>query len=250
MIFLLIAEQFTEKDSFVHRLDPRVKLIAGIFFSIIVAISYKFTTCILSMILSIFMISFARLPLKAVLRRLLVINGLILLLWCILPFTVKGERLFGLGRLSISKEGIYYALLITMKSNSIILFLISTLSTMSIFTVGKALGALYVPEKVIQLLLFTYRYIHVIEMEYQRLINAIKIRGFRARNNIHTYRTYAYLIGMLLVKSYDRSKRVYSAMLLRGFKGKFYDLTEFSMKSSDIVTGVALFILITAIGLV
>jgi cobalt/nickel transport system permease protein len=38
---------------------------------------------------------------------------------------------------------------------------------------------------------------------------------------------------MLLVKSYERARRVQAAMLCRGFKGSFYDLSEFFMKTSD-----------------
>ena len=72
-------------------------------------------------------------------------------------------------------------------------------------------------------------------MEYSRLIKAVKIRGFQAGNNLHTYRTYAYLVGMLLVKSYERAERVRAAMLCRGFRGIFYDLREFELKPSDLI---------------
>ncbi len=246
----MILEQFTERDSFIHRLDPRVRIILGACFSITVAISHKFSTVIISLILSIAIIILAQLPLKTIIKRLAVINGLILLLWCFLPFTVKGRPMFNLGGFIITKEGIYYTLLITLKSNSIVLFLISTLSTMSIFTIGKALRMLYIPEKIIHLLIFTYRYIHVLEIEYQRLANAIKIRGFKPGNNLHTYRTYAYLIGMLIIKSYDRAKRVHHAMLCRGFKGRFYDLSQFSLRAVDLVWGFILLSIITIMGII
>jgi len=97
-----------------------------------------------------------------------------------------------------------------------------------------------IPDKMVQLFFFTYRYIHVIYEEYQRLLRALKIRGFRARSNLHTYRTYAYLVGMLLVKSYERAERVREAMLCRGFKGRFYTLYEFSVHGADIALTVIL----------
>ena len=52
---------------------------------------------------------------------------------------------------------------------------------------------------------------------------------------MHTYRTYAYLVGMLIVKSHDRAERVHAAMLCRGFHGKFFDLTEFSIEKKDLI---------------
>ena len=75
-------------------------------------------------------------------------------------------------------------------------------------------------------ILITYRYIFVIEQEYQRLMRAARIRNFRPGSNLHTYRTYAYLLGMLFVRSAERAKRVHLAMVCRGFSGKFYSLQE------------------------
>ena len=60
----------------------------------------------------------------------------------------------------------------------------------------------------------------VLEEEYQRLARAARIRGFRAGTDLHTYRTYAYLVGMLFVRAADRAERVRNAMLCRGFNGQ------------------------------
>jgi cobalt/nickel transport system permease protein len=86
---------------------------------------------------------------------------------------------------------------------------------------------LRLPDKLCHLLLFTYRYIYVFEQEFRRLVQAMKIRGFRPRTNLHTYRSYAYLAAMLLVRSFDRAERVFQAMLCRGFNGTFYSLRTF-----------------------
>ena len=63
----------------------------------------------------------------------------------------------------------------------------------------------------------------------------MRIRGFVPRTNIHTYRSYAYLVGMLLVRSYDRAERIHKAMLCRGFSGKYYTLSRSSIKIGDIL---------------
>ena len=121
--------------------------------------------------------------------------------------------------------------------------------TIPIFTMGRALKCLCVPQKIIHLILFTFRYIHVIQREYVRRMNAIKIRGFQAGTNIHTYKTFAYLFGMLFLNSFARAERVRSAMLCRGFKGKFYDLYEFSFRYFDLVLLILMLFGVLIIGL-
>jgi cobalt/nickel transport system permease protein len=116
---------------------------------------------------------------------------------------------------------------IRLKSNAILLALIALVATMSLSVLGNALDWLHVPDKIVHLLLMTYRYVFLIEQEYQRLIRSAQIRGFRPGNNLHTYKTYASIVGMLLVRSAVRADRVYKAMLCRGFKRRFYCLYEF-----------------------
>jgi cobalt/nickel transport system permease protein len=79
----------------------------------------------------------------------------------------------------------------------------------------------------VHLLLITYRYLFVLEQEYQRLLRAMKIRNFHPKTNLHSYRTYAYLVGMLFVRASERARRVHSAMICRGFSGRFFSLRRF-----------------------
>lgn len=89
--------------------------------------------------------------------------------------------------------------------------------------------------KLTQLLFFFYRYLDVIYLELQRLLNSMKIRGFKPNSNMHTYRTFANLTGMILVRSWERAERIHEAMLCRGFTGKYYSLKEFSINKYDIL---------------
>jgi cobalt/nickel transport system permease protein len=231
----MIEEQFSTGKSFVHGLDPRIRIIVAILFSVVVAISTNLLALLPALAVSLFLIVLTKLSTRKVFYRLLLVNGLILFLWLLLPFTFKGETLFTIGPLVGTKEGVLYASQITLKCNAILLAMIALMATIPIFTLGHAMSKLYFPEKMIHLLLFTYRYIHVIFQEYHRLINAMRIRGFIPGTNLHTYRSYAYLLGMLLVKSYDRAERVHKAMLCRGFSGKYYTLSRFSVKIRDIL---------------
>jgi cobalt/nickel transport system permease protein len=236
----LIKEKFSEGDSFLHKLDPRVKIVVALLFSAIVAVTDRYTPLLGYLSFAVGLIIIAKLKIREVILRLLVVNSFILLLWIMLPFTFSGEKIYILDSLGVSREGIKYAFLLTIKSNSIILVGIALLSTSSIYNLVHALRHLYLPDKLVQLSFFSYRYIHTIHSEYIRLNNALKVRGFKSQTNFHTYKTYAYLVGMMLVRSYDRSKRVYNAMLCRGFKGKFWTLNHFSFKKSDLVGGIVM----------
>jgi cobalt/nickel transport system permease protein len=231
----MIEEQFSTGESFVHGLDPRIRITVAILFSVVVAVSSRFSALLPALALSLFLLVLTRLSARKVFYRLLLVNGLILFLWLLLPFTFRGEPLFHIGPLAGTKEGVLYASQITLKCNAILLAMITLVATIPIFTLGHAMRRLRFPDKIIHLFLFTYRYIHVIFQEYSRLVNAMKIRGFIPGTNLHTYRSYAYLVGMLLIKSYDRAERVYRAMLCRGFSGRYYTLSQFSVKRGDIV---------------
>jgi len=244
----MVAEEFSSGNSLLHDLDPRIKIIVAALFSITVAVADRAEVLLLALLFSACCVILSSLPLLRVMRRLLLVNGFILLLWIVLPFTYPGRTLFSVGPFDATTEGVQYALTITIKSNTIILSCIALLGTTSIFTLVHALRHLHIPDKLVQLLFFSYRYIHVIHLEYLRLLNAMKVRCFRPRSNLRTYKAYAYLVGMMLLNSYDRSERVYDAMLCRGFKGQFWILDHFALKREDVILFIIMLLSIAALG--
>ena len=223
----MISEPFAAGNSIIHRLDPRTRIIFATVYCFVVAASREFPVLLAAVAISIGLILSGGLPVKKVAKRLVLVNGLILLLWVMVPLTYGGESLFRIGGLDLSRAGVILSARITLKSNAILLAFMALIATMTFATLGHALKLLGVPHKIIYLLLMNYRYVFVIEQEYQRLIRAAKIRGFQPKTNLHTYRTYAYVIGMLLVRAVSRAQRVYQAMLCRGFGGSFFSLQEF-----------------------
>lgn len=228
-----IQEPFADGASVVHRLDPRGKIVVAALFAILVAVTKSYAVALGGLALALLYLALARLPLKQVIIRLLVVNSFIFFLWFVLPFTYPGDALWRFGPLAATRQGLIFTGLITIKSNAIIIALIALVATVPVVTLGQALHQMRVPDKLAHLLLFTYRYIYVFEQEYRRLVQAMKIRGFTPRTNLHTYRSYAYLAAMLLVRSFDRAERVFQAMLCRGFHGTFYSLKSFSWQRRD-----------------
>jgi cobalt/nickel transport system permease protein len=230
-------EEFALGESIVHRMDPRVKILTTLVFSVVVALNHSTWAAAAALIFSLALILMARISLKRVLWRLAIVNGFILFLWLFLPFSSSGDVILSIGPVDVYREGVGKALLITLKSNAIVLCVIGFLGTAPILNLVHALSHMGVPDKLVHLFFFCFRYIHVIHEEYHRLANAMKIRGFKPRTNVHTYRTFAYLVGMLLVRSFDRSARILDAMKCRGFKGKFYILGHYEMERRDYLVG-------------
>ena len=240
----MTVEELTNINSLINRIDPRVKILEVFFFSIVVAISNSLPVLFSALVVSCCIVPAAGISAKEIFRRLVPVNMMIIFLWFFLPFTTEGKHLFNIGPLAVTHEGLICAFRISIKSNAMMLMLISLIASTPIFTIGHAMLELKMPKKLVHLFFFTYRYIHVMNREYTRLINAIKIRGFMPGTNLHTYRTFAYIVGMLLIKSYDRIQRVRNAMLCRGFKGDFYSLRTVSFKKID---AVSIFLMIAVI---
>ena len=78
-------------------------------------------------------------------------------------------------------------------------------------------------------------------VEFGEGFGAARLRGFAPKTNMHTYRTFGNMLGMVFVHSFDRSVRVYEAMILRGFSGRFQSVTAFRATSRDAVFAVAAF---------
>jgi cobalt/nickel transport system permease protein len=242
-----ITEPFSEGTSLAHRLDPRGKIVVASLFAVLMAVSKSYMTTLAGLALALICLGLARLSLKKVATRLLVVNSFIFFLWIVLPLTYPGDVVFHWGPLAVTRQGLIFTGLITLKSNAIIIELIALLATVPIVTLGQAMHDLRLPDKLCHLLLFTYRYLYVFEQEYRRLVQAMKIRGFLPRTNLHTYRSYAYLAAMLLVRSYDRAERVFQAMLCRGFRGIFYSLKTFSWQRRDGVFAVIAILALTGL---
>jgi len=228
-----IQEPFSEGNSLIHRLDPRGKIIVAGLFAVLVAVAKSMPAALAGLVLALLCLALARLPLKKVIVRLLVVNSFIFFLWFVLPLTYPGDAVLTFGPLSASRQGLTFTALITLKSNAIVIALMALVATVPVVTLGQAMHDMRFPDKLCHLLLFTYRYLYVFEQEFHRLVQAMKIRGFQPRTNLHTYRSYAYLAAMLLVRSYDRADRVFQAMLCRGFHGIFYSLRTFSWHRRD-----------------
>lgn len=205
---------------------------AGLF-SLLAAVLQEPLAAGAALLLAAVVLVLSRPPLRQLSRRVALVNVFLLFLWLTVPLTMPGTPALVLGPLTASHEGIALVWLATLKSNAILLAFLALVATMDSPTMGHALDRLGAPNKLVFLFLFTYRYLHVIADEWQRLTTAARLRGFVPRTGMHTYRTIGNMLAMVLVNSFDRSGRVYQAMVLRGFQGSFVSVARFKARTRD-----------------
>lgn len=220
-----------------RRLDPRGRVLAAVIFAVATVALTGLPALLTALAAALGLAVWARLPLAETAKRVAAMDGFILLTLVMLPFTTPvtaGEApLFTLWGLPASRVGLLHAVTIALKANAVILALLALVGTMSETTLGHALGRLGVPHKLVTLFLMTVRYIEVLHAEYGRLRWAMKARGFRARTDLHTLKSLGHLIGMLLVRSLERSERVLAAMKCRGYTGRLPLLDDLRASPAD-----------------
>jgi cobalt/nickel transport system permease protein len=242
-----------DQSSLVDRIDPRARILTAAAFSAVVAVVNGFAALGLALSAALVAAGLTQLHPLLILRRLLPVNLLVLLLVALLPWTAArpdSTALLVLGPLAYTWEGLLLAVAIAIKANAIVLAIVVLLGTLDVVTLGHALSHLRVPDKLTHLLLFAVRYLDVLRREYGRLRAAMKIRGFRPRMSRHTYRSFGYLVGMLLVRSLDRSERIVAAMKCRGFRGRFYLFDHFAFSAGDAWFAAVSVLLLAALALV
>lgn len=217
----------------ISRLDPRLRIaVVCVFGAVTVALS-TIPALIGALMVSVSLLSLSRLPWRKTLKRMAMMDGFILFTLVLLPFSMPGDPIFTLWGLDASWQGLWKAIEIALTANAVILALMVLVGSMEPVTLGHALHRMGCPETLVHLLMFTVRYIEVLREEYLRLRAAMKVRGFRPTTNWHTYRSFGYLIGMMLVRAIERSERILAAMKCRGFSGRLLLLHDFSMSRRD-----------------
>jgi cobalt/nickel transport system permease protein len=220
--------------AWLDHVDPRSRVIAAVGFTLLAAVSARIPALLLALAAAAAVTPMAGLRPLAVFRRLGTLNLFMLVLLALMPWGVKGTPIFAIGPLAYTEEGLLRAVVVAIKGNAIVLAMMGLVGTLETSTLGHALLHMYVPDKLIHLLLFTVRYIDVLQREYHRMTAAMKARAFRPRMNLHTYRAYGHLFGMLLVRALDRSQRIVAAMKCRGFRGRFWLLDHFHFSRDDL----------------
>jgi cobalt/nickel transport system permease protein len=208
------------RDSSLHRLDPRAKVLATLAYIISVVSFGKYE---LSALLPFFIypaaiIGIANLPAGFIFRKVMIVLPFAFVVGMFNPL-IDRSTMLTLGNIAISGGFISWVAIIVkaMLTVSVALTLVAVTGFPAIC---RALDQLGMPQVFAVQLMFLYRYIFVLTEEGGR---ASRARGLRAcgKKGLGIV-SYGSMIGHLLLRTWQRAERIHMAMLARGFVGEFH----------------------------
>ena len=172
-----------------------------------------------------------------------------------LLFTVPGPALAVGGGIAISQAGLARFVAILLKSwLSVQVALLLTMTT-SFADLIWALGSLRVPGTLVALIAFMVRYGATLNDEAERLLRARAARSAHAEGRpaggtlFWRARVAGGMVGNLFLRSYERSERIYAAMVARGYTGEMRRLTPPPLSWRAVLVGAVPVLLLSLVEL-
>lgn len=250
-------DRYEARDSLLHRLDPRVKVVVTLLFilSNVLLPDGAWPAYLAAWFFLLLAVSLARLSPLFVLRRSLLALPFVLAAVSVL-FTVPGEtRLswqIGTLSLTVSDQSLIRFGSILVRSWLSVQMAILLTATTQFPDLMHALRHLKVPALLVAIIAFMYRYLSVLVDEARRLLRAREARsaqgpqGAAGRSLRWRAQVAGGMVGQLFLRSMERSDRVYGAMVARGYRGQLLTTNPHVMARHDwFVAAGALLLLLT-----
>jgi cobalt/nickel transport system permease protein len=261
VLHIHLADQHRHGTSLIHRLDPRVKLL-GVFLFILTASLLPPGAWLPFALLQAAALALAwasGLGLLFAVKRSFVALPFALAA-ITLPFTLPGEPIARLGPLVLSDAGTIRFASILIKSWMSVQVAIMMTFTTDFHDLLWAMRALRLPQALVSIISFMYRYLFVLADEALRLMRARAARsglawGARKGGGSLAWRARVAggMVGNLTLRAFERSERIHDAMLARGFLGEVKTLSVPVMTDRDrnsMVAWVTFLAMVLMIGMV
>lgn len=229
-------DRLSYRDTVVHRLDPRAKVVATILFAVTVVSFPKYE--VLSLLpFFLFPILFSALgdiPAGFIARKVAAVSPFALFIGIFNPLFDPFTVAIAPG-VSVSAGWVSFASILLKFALTISAALL-LIATTSFPGICRGLRRLGLPALFVSQLLFLYRYLFVLLEEAMRVIRARDLRSFGGRGT--GVRVYVRIVGTLFLRTVERAERIYGAMLARGFRGDLPSMRREALRTAD-----ALFVL-------
>lgn len=221
--------QYYQTDSVIHRLDPRVKLVATLLFIVSLFIVKNFIGYAIAGLFLIGLIKLSKVPFRFMIRGMKAIIFLLLIAVVFNLFLTPGEPIFTLWKLTITKEGIILAAKMAIR----LVFLIMGSSLMTLTTTPNnltdgmekllsPLKKLKVPvHEVSMMMSIALRFIPILLEETDKIMKAQIARGadFESGNIIKKAKSLVPLLVPLFISAFRRANDLAMAMEARCYRG-------------------------------
>jgi cobalt/nickel transport system permease protein len=224
-------DQYSDIDSPIHRLDPRIKIISTLIAIGIIASEdaarFKYFSLYFALIALLIVIS--RLPLRYILKRCLIVSPFIVMAAIFLPISqlLTHNIPYTFQHLAIP------SIVILCRAYLAVILLILMTSTDKFHRILLALRKLKLPKLLGIISALIYRYLFLLLDEAAKTTWARESRTF-GKLKIHKFKVYGYQMAMIFLRSWERAKSIHRAMLSRGFNGEFPETHNLNLTVSDI----------------
>jgi len=230
-------DQLSYKHTFVHRLDPRAKLIATLLFlfTVISFSKYEITALLPFFLYPMLLMTIGEIPFMFIAKKVILVAPFAIFIGIFNPLLDSGH-VFIFNELTISAGWLsFFSILIKFTLTvSTALLLIATTSFPGVCHGLRQLG---LPSLFVSQLSFLYRYIFVLMEETMRIVRARDMRSFGQRGK--GMKVFIRLVGILFIRTVERAERIYYAMLSRGFQGDMPTLKRFHIKTGDVIFAIS-----------
>jgi cobalt/nickel transport system permease protein len=234
-------DHYQQSSTWVHNLDPRVKVLVAILFIVSTTLlpDGAWAAYLLSwlLVMAIGLAAHIR-PWFLIKRSLLVLPFIFAAVT--VAFTLPGTVVWqGPWGLTVSDAGLVRFLSIFCRAWISVQMAVLLTATTRFPDLLHALRHLRIPAIFVSILAFMYRYLFVLADEVARLMRARAARsaqlpGQPAGRSVWWRAAVAgQMVGQLLVRSMERSDRVFQAMLARGYQGELLTMNPHVMVSFD-----------------
>jgi len=228
-------DRYATIKSSIHDFDPRAKIVCLLILLFSIVLINDLIVLSLACISSLLLVLLSKLPLGFIVKRLKWVIFFVIALLIIIPVTTSGQVVFSLGLITITKQGVHLASMISLKALSAALLLFPMVSTMTFITFIRAIEHLRIPNKIVQMISFIYRYIFVISDELYKTRLSVKSRNVNKKSYFLKHQVLGNVIGMIMIRSYERGERIRDAMISRGYNGTIKSIHTFKLKKMDIL---------------
>lgn len=221
--------QYYQTESVIHKLDPRVKLVATIVFIISLFLVNNFIGYMIAAAFLACMVRLSKVPFRFMVKGMKSIVFLLLIAVVFNLFLTPGEPLFSFWKLTVTKEGLRLAVMMAIR----LIFLIIGSSLMTLTTTPNnltdgmekllsPLKRLHVPvHEVSMMMSIALRFIPILLEETDKIMKAQIARGadFESGNLIKKAKSLVPLLVPLFISAFRRANDLAMAMEARCYRG-------------------------------
>jgi cobalt/nickel transport system permease protein len=222
---ILELEKETMKESFLHLMDGRVKLLILVFITFYAVYTTEPLILILLEVYLLLLIYLSQISFKVALKRVMLLlpfGGLVIVFQ---PFVHPGTVMYALPfGINVTHEGLVFGILLLSRLivSLTAIVLLSSISPMQ--EVVQSFRKLGMPKEFAMIFSLMIRFLFLFYEELQRIKNAQSSRNFDIFNKKTAYmwrmKQIGYTIMMMFLRAYERGESVYLSMASRGYSDK------------------------------